>query len=164
MRCVSARHAVADELVELAREVQLHAVRQVAAVGQVEPQHRVARLERGEVDRLVGLRAAVRLDVGVLGAEELLGPVAGEVLDHIDVLAAAVIPPAGIALGILVGQHAADRLHHRGAGVVFAGDHLQPVLLAPNSASMAAATAGSCNARMFIHSSLAGGRRAHLIG
>ena len=82
------------------------------------------------IDRLVGLRAAVRLDVGVLGAEQLLGPVAGQVLDHIDVLAAAVVPPAGIALGILVGQHAADRLHHRGAGVVFAGDHLQPVLLA----------------------------------
>ena len=41
-----ARHAVADEVVELAGDIQLHAVRQMAAVGQVEPQHRVARLER----------------------------------------------------------------------------------------------------------------------
>ena len=51
-----ARHAVADEVVELARDVQLHAVRQVAAVGQVEPQHGVARLERRQIDRHVGLR------------------------------------------------------------------------------------------------------------
>src|SRR5437764_1431040 len=45
-------------------------------------------------------------------------------------LTAAVIPPAGIALGILVGQHAADGLHHGEAGVVLTGDHLQAVLLA----------------------------------
>ena len=41
-----ARHAVADEVIQHARDVQLHAVRQVAAVGQIEAQHRVARLER----------------------------------------------------------------------------------------------------------------------
>ena len=38
-------HAVADEVVELARDVQLHAVRQVSAVGQIEAQHGVARLQ-----------------------------------------------------------------------------------------------------------------------
>ena len=129
MRCVSRPDAVADEVVELARDVQLHAVRQVAAVGQVEAQHRVARLQGGQVDGRVGLGAGVRLHVGVLGAEELLGPVAGQVLDHVDVLAAAVVAPAGIALGVLVRQHAAHGLHHGGAGVVLAGDHLQAVLL-----------------------------------
>ena len=72
----------------------------------------------------------MRLDVGVLGPEELLRAVDGELLDHVDVLAAAVVAPAGVALGVLVGQHAADGLHHRRAGVVLAGDHLQPVLLA----------------------------------
>ena len=130
MRCVSRRHAVADEMVQLARDVQLHAVRQVAAVGQVEPQHGVARLQRGQIDGHVGLAAGVGLDVGVLGAEELLGPIAGQVLDHVDVLAAAVVAPAGIALGVFVGQHAADGLHDGRAGVVFAGDHFQAVLLA----------------------------------
>ena len=130
MRLRVARHAVADEVVEHARDVQLHAVRQVSAVGQVEPEHRVARLERGEIDRRVGLRAGVRLHVGVLGAEELLGPIDGQLLDDVDELAAAVVALAGIALGILVREHAAGGLHHRRAGVVFAGDHLEAVLLA----------------------------------
>ena len=60
-------------------------------------------------------------------AEKLLGPIAGQVFDHVDILAAAVVAPAGIALGIFVGQHAADGLHDRRAGVVFAGDHFQAV-------------------------------------
>ena len=72
------------KLYSMPDDVQLHAVRQMAAVGQVEPQHRVARLERREIDRHVGLRAAVRLHVGVLGAEQLLRPVAGQVLDDVD--------------------------------------------------------------------------------
>ena len=77
-----ARHAVVDEIVEPARDVQLHAVRQVAAVGQIEPQHRVARLEHGQVDRHVGLGTGMGLHVGELGAKQLLGPLAGQVLDH----------------------------------------------------------------------------------
>ena len=99
-------------------------------MGQVEPQHGVARLDGRQVDGQVGLAAGVRLHVGVLGAEQLLGPVAGQVLDHVDVLAAAVVAPAGIAFGVFVRQHAADGLHDGRAGVVFAGDHLQAVLLA----------------------------------
>ena len=62
--------------------------------------------------------------------KSLLGPIAGQVFDHVDVLAAAVVAPAGIAFGILVGEHAAHGLHDGGAGVVFAGDHLQAVGLA----------------------------------
>ena len=64
--------AVGDDLVELAGEVQRVAVREVAAVGEVHAEHRVARLDSGEVDRHVGLRARVRLHVGVVGAEQLL--------------------------------------------------------------------------------------------
>ena len=41
-----AGHAVVDEVIENAGDVQLHAVRQMPAVGQIEPQHRVARLQR----------------------------------------------------------------------------------------------------------------------
>ena len=65
---------------------------------QVHPQHGVAGLQHGEVDGHVGLRAGVRLHVGVLGAEELLGALDGEFLDDVDVLAAAVVAPARAAL------------------------------------------------------------------
>ncbi len=122
--------AVADEMVELARDVQPHAVRQVAAVGKVEPQHGVARLQECEVDRRVGLGTGVRLDVGMVGAENLLRPCAGQLFGHVDELAAAIIAMAGIALGIFVRQHAAGGLHDRGAGVVFRRDHFQPTALA----------------------------------
>src|SRR3954462_13783220 len=72
----------------------------------------------------------MRLDIDMLGPEELLGPVASQVLHDVHVLATSVVAAAGITFGILVGQHAADRLHHCQAGVVLAGDHFQTVLLA----------------------------------
>ena len=67
---------------------------------------RVARLQQRVVDGRVGLRARVRLDVRVLGAEQRLRAVDRELLDHVDELAAAVVALARIALGVLVGQHA----------------------------------------------------------
>ena len=125
-----ARHAVVDEVIENPRDVQPHSVREMPAVGQIEPQHGVARLDGGEIDRHIRLAAGMGLHIGMFGAEHFLGPIASQILDHVDIFAAAVIPPAGIALGIFIGQHAADRLHDGRAGVVFAGDHLQAVLLA----------------------------------
>ena len=97
---------------------------------QREAEDRVARLQQRVVDGRVGLRAGVRLDVGVLGAEQRLRAVDRELLDHVDVLAAAVVALAGIALRVLVGQHAAlaleDGLRHE----VLRGDHLQRAPLA----------------------------------
>ncbi len=80
--------AVADEMIKPARDVELHAVRQMSAVREVEAEHGVARLEDGEIHGHVGLAAGVGLDIGELRAEELFRAVAGEVLDDIDVLAA----------------------------------------------------------------------------
>ena len=122
--------AVAMELVELAGGVELHAVGQVPAVGQVEAQHDIARVEDGEVDGRIGLGPGVRLDVGVVGPEDFLGPIAGEVFDHVDEFAPAIVAAAGVAFGVFIGQHAAHALHDGGAGVVFAGDHFQAVALA----------------------------------
>jgi hypothetical protein len=51
-------------------------------------------------------------------AEQLAGTLDGEVLGNVHVLAAAVIAPARIALGVLVGHHRALRLHH-GAETMF---------------------------------------------
>jgi hypothetical protein len=79
-------------------------VRQVAAVRQVHRQDGVARLQLGEVHRHVRLRAGVRLHVGVLRPEQRAGAVDRELLGDVDMLAAAVVAPAGIALGVLVGE------------------------------------------------------------
>ena len=65
----------------------------------------------------------------MLGAEDLLEPVAGQVFGHVDELAAAVVAVGRIALGVFVRQHAADRLHDGRAGVVLRGDHFQAVAL-----------------------------------
>ena len=67
------------------------AVRQVAAVRQIHAQHGVAGLQRGHVHGDVGLRAGMRLHVGVLGAEELLGAVDGQLLGAVHEFAAAVV-------------------------------------------------------------------------
>ena len=72
----------------------------------------------------------MRLHVRKLGAEDLLGSGARQILDHIGVLAAAVVAASRIALGILVGEHRAGCLKHCLGDEVFAGDHLQPFVLA----------------------------------
>ena len=74
MRSSLGGHAVGDEVVEPAAEVDRRAVGEVAAVVEAQAEDRVARLEQGEVDGDVGVGARVRLHVGVLGAEQRLGP------------------------------------------------------------------------------------------
>ena len=60
------------------------------------------------------------------------------VFGDVDIFAAAVIAPAGIALGIFVGQHRALRLQHRLRDDVLRGDQLDLFLLPEEFASMAA--------------------------
>ena len=127
---VALPHAVMDKLVEHPGGIEFHAVGEVATVGEIEGEDRVTRLDGGHVDRGVGLGAGVWLNIDMLGAEQALEPVAGEILDLVDELAAAVVAVAGIALGVFVREHAADRLHDGGACEVLAGDHLQPLVLA----------------------------------
>ncbi len=95
-----------------------------------EAEDRVARLQQREVRGHVRLRAGVRLDVRVLGAEELLRAVDRELLDLVDDLAAAVVAPARIPLGVLVRRHGADRLEHARPGEVLRRDQLDLVALA----------------------------------
>ena len=121
---------VADDLEPPAAHVQRHAVGQVAAFGQAHAHDGVARLQQGEEHRLVGLAAAVGLHVGEVGAEKLLGALDGQGLDDVDVFAATVVALARIALGVLVGELRALRLHHGRRGVVLAGDELDVLFLA----------------------------------
>ena len=72
----------------------------------------------------------MRLHVGGICAEQLLGPVDGELFGHIDVFAAAVITLARVTFGIFVGQLRALCLHDGRGGVVFARDQFDMVFLA----------------------------------
>ena len=109
---VGLAQAVGDHLEEPAGEVDRRAVGEVAAEVEAHGDDGVARLRQREVGGHVGLRAGVGLDVGVLGAEELAGPVDGQLLHLVDHLAAAVVALAGVALGVLVGEGRAGRLEH----------------------------------------------------
>ena len=104
---------VGNDVEPFAGHVERHAVRQVAAGGEIHSQHGVAGLEEGQEHRLVGLGTGVRLHVGTIGAEQFLGAIDGKLLDHVDVLAAAVVALARIALGILVGELRTLSFHYR---------------------------------------------------
>ena len=103
---------------------------QVSAVIQAHTHDRVAQLAKGLVDSIIGLGAGVRLNIGKLGAEQLLGPLDGDIFHHVHALTAAVIPFAGIAFGILVGKNSAGRRQNSGADDVLRGDQLDVLLLA----------------------------------
>ena len=121
--------AVVKTLIQLTGEIKVHTVGEMAAVGEVHGQDRIARFQTGEVNGHVGLGAGMRLDVGVFGAEELAGAVDGQPLHNVHVLAAAVIALSRIAFGVFIGEDGTLRGQHGGAGVVLGGDHLQPFLL-----------------------------------
>ena len=115
---------------ELAREIHLRAVRQVSAMIEAHAEDGVARLDEREIGGGIRLRAGMRLHVGVVGAEELLGAVDGELLGDVDEFAAAVVTLPGVALRVLVRQHRALRLEDATARVVLGGDQLDMLFLA----------------------------------
>ena len=116
---------VRHEVVVLPAEVDRRPVGEVPTLVEAQPQDGVAALEQRVVDGHVGLGAGMRLDVDVLGAEELLRAIARQVLGHVDDLAAAVVATAGVALGVLAGQDRAHRLEHGQARVVLGCDQLE---------------------------------------
>ncbi len=124
------RDAVGDDLVELSGDVQLHPVREVATVVELQAHDLVAGVQQRHVDRVVGLSPRVGLDVRVLRAEERLRPVDRELLAHVDLLAAAVVATTRVPLGVLVGEHRARRVEHRLRDEVLGRDHLERALLA----------------------------------
>ena len=102
MSSVSWRDAVVHGVEPLAGERDLRAVGEVAAVRQAHREDGVARLDERAVDREVGAGAAVRLQVGVVGAEQRLGPLDADGLGLVDLRAAAVVAASRVALGVLV--------------------------------------------------------------
>ena len=130
MRWSSRPHAVAHDLEPLARHVDRRAVGEMAAGGEIEPHEGVAGLHQRHEHGLVGLAAGVRLHIGEAAVEQAAGALDRELLGDVDELAAAVIAPARIAFGVLVGHHRALRLEHGARHDVLRGDQLDLVALA----------------------------------
>ena len=122
---VTGRHLVRKEVVQATAEVDRRPVGEVATVIEREPQHGVARLEEAEVHGHVCVRARVRLHVRVLRSEQRADTVYCQLLNVVDDLVAAVVPLAGIALAVLVGENRSDSTHHCGRREVLAGDQLE---------------------------------------
>ena len=95
---------------------------QMTAVGKIHAEHHIAGLQHGEIDRRVGLRAAMRLDIGVVGVKKLFGAVAGNVFGYVHILAAAVITTSRITLGVFIGQRGAHGLQNRRRNKIFRSD------------------------------------------
>ena len=123
-------HRVGHHLEPLARHVHRRAVRQMSAGRQAQPHEGVAGLHQRHERGLVGGAARVRLHVGEVALEQLLGALDRQRLRLVDVLAAAVVAVAGIAFGVLVGENRADRLQHGARDDVLRRDQLDLVLLA----------------------------------
>ena len=117
-------HSEEMGLEEPSRVIDRVAMGQMTAFRQTESQDAISWFEKCQVDRQIGVRAGMRLHVGMPGAEQLLRSLDGQALDLVDELAAAVVPLPGIALGVLVRQHAADRLQHRRTDEVLRRDQL----------------------------------------
>ena len=84
-------HAVLHGIEPFAGEVRRRAMGEMAARGERHAENGVARLGQREQDGLVRLRAGMGLDVGEGAIEQALGAIDGELLDDVDILAAAVI-------------------------------------------------------------------------
>ena len=107
------------------------AVRQMAAVRQVQPKNGVARLQHRHVSRHVRGGTGVRLHVGMLSAKKLLGAFARQRFHHVGELAAAVITSPGIAFRVFVGEYRAGSFQHGFADKIFRSDQLEAFVLAP---------------------------------
>ena len=80
------------------------AVRQVPAMGKVHAQNGIARFQQREIHRHIGLRAGMRLYIGMLRVKQRFGTFARQILHDVHALASAVIPLARIPFRVLVGQ------------------------------------------------------------
>ena len=94
------------DLIEFAGEIRRMSVGEMPAVGEIHGQDLVARLNGGEIDGHVRLRSAVRLNVDMLGAEELPGAIDRQLLDNVHVLATAIPAFPRITFRVLIRQHA----------------------------------------------------------
>src|SRR5215211_6315951 len=117
-------------LEEPARVIDRMAMCQMTAFRQTQSEDAISWFQKREVDREIGVGTGMRLHVGMPRAEQLLRSLDGQALDLVDVLTAAVVPLPGIAFGVLVRQHAANRLQYRPTDEVLRRYEFDPISLA----------------------------------
>ena len=119
--------SVGNESIHPAGEVQRVAMGEVPPVRQVHAENGLPGLQGRHVHRYVGLGSGMRLHVGMFGAEKLPGPVDGQLLHHVGKLAAPIVTATGVALRVLVGEHAAGGLQDGLAHEILRGNEFQLV-------------------------------------
>ena len=123
-------HAILNGVEPLATHRRLGAVGKVAACIQAHAQNGVAGLGERQHHGAIGLRAGMRLHVGVGSAEKLLGAVDGQLFHDIRGMAALIVTLAGITFGIFVGEHRSLGFQHGAGNDVLRRDQFDLVLLA----------------------------------
>ena len=99
----------------------------MSAVRQAHGEDRLTRLHECAVGGEVGTRATVRLKVGVIGTEELLGALDPDEFRFVDLRAAAVIALARVPLGVLVAQCGTQGSKHGRRGEILTRNQLQAI-------------------------------------
>ena len=122
-------YAVGNEMIVKPRKVHRTSVGKMPAVGKAHSHNRVSGLKQGYIYRRVRLRAAVRLDVCVFCAEQLLCALSCDVLDNVNALTAAVIALSGVPFRIFVREDRSGSRKNRLRYEVFRRDKLYPVVL-----------------------------------
>ncbi|CDH43407.1 hypothetical protein BN874_120058 [Candidatus Contendobacter odensis Run_B_J11] len=122
--------AVLHRPIQSPREIDLGTMGEMAAMSQAHAQDGFTRIDQRHVNSGVGLRAGMRLYIGVISLEQLLGAVDSQLLGDVHELAAAVVAFAWITFGVLVGQHRTLGFKHARAGVVFRSNQLDVGFLA----------------------------------
>ncbi len=100
--------AVADEIINLGAASDGGTVSEVTTSWQRHGKNSIAGLAPSEVGGFVGVGTRMRLNVGVVGLEQLFCTVDSDLLDLVDVLVAAVVAFAGVALTVFISE---DRAH-----------------------------------------------------
>ncbi len=98
---------------------------EVAPLVESHRENRVARFQQRLIDRHIGVRPAMGLYVGVVGAEQGGQATSREVLDLVNDLVTAVVATPGIPLGVLIGEDRTGGGEHGRRREVLAGDQLK---------------------------------------
>jgi len=93
---------VGPDLVVAARKTGRVAVGQVTALCQVHTHYRVARIRQCQANSRIGLGARMRLDIGVVTVEQVLGSLDGQALGHDHIFATAVVALPRISFCIAI--------------------------------------------------------------